>query len=150
MKGLHGAEGKRGTEGKYGKYIIREPLGTFADMHPELTGIQNFGIEGKEWGFGQGHMHMTAVDKPFVMLDKPHTHPNDEYICFIAGNPMNLCDFGAEVELCLGEEEEKHIINSSTVVYIPKGFPHCPIVFKTVTKPIVLLIFMPAGEYIMT
>jgi hypothetical protein len=133
---------------KYGKYIIREPLGTFANLHPELTGIENFVVEGKQWGIQDCHMGMTAVDKPFLMEKKPHKHPNDEFLCFIAGDPMNLRDFGAEIELCLGEEQEKHIINSSTVVYIPRDFPHCPLDFKVVKRPVVFLVFMPAGEYV--
>ncbi len=145
-----GIDGKRGTEGKYGKYIIREPLGTFADVHPELTGVQSFGIEGEKWDLGPCHIQMTAVHKPFVMLNKSHAHPDDEYLCFIAGNPMDLGDFGAEVELFLGEEGEKHIINSSTIIFIPKGLPHCPIIFTAVKKPIFLLTVVPAGGYLQT
>jgi hypothetical protein len=60
---------------------------------------------------------------------------------------MNLRDFGAEIELCLGEEQEKHIINSSTAVYIPKELPHCPLNFKVIKKPIVFMVVM-LGDYI--
>lgn len=141
-------EGKRETEGKYGKYVLREPVGTFAQKHPELEGIESIIVSGKQWGFFDCHMGMTAIDKPFVMLNEPHKHPHEEFICFLGGDPMNPREFGAEVELCLGEEQEKHIINSPTIVYIPKEFPHCPLNFKVVTKPVVLLIFLPRGEYV--
>jgi hypothetical protein len=131
---------------KYGKYIKREPLGTFADLHPELTGIENFRCMGKPWGVNYS-VSTTAIDKPFLMEPGPHVHPYDEFLCFIAGNPMNLRDFGAEIELCLGEEQEKHIINSSTAVYIPKELPHCPLNFKVIKKPIVFMVVM-LGDYI--
>lgn len=140
-------EGRLETEGKYGKYILKEPVSSFAQKHPELEGIESFVVSGKSWGFYDCHIGMTAVDTPFVMLDEVHTHPHEEFICFIGGDPLNPREFGAEVELCLGEEQEKHIITSTTVVYIPKEFPHCPLNFKVVTKPVVLLIFLPTGKY---
>jgi len=40
------------------------------------------------------------------------------------GNDMG--ELGAEVELSLGEEGEKHMITSSTAVAVPKGLPHYP------------------------
>ena len=55
----------------------------------------------------------------------------------IQGDPKNILDFGAEVELILGEGkgQEKHIIDTTSVVYIPKGLAHLPITFEKVDKP---------------
>ena len=39
---------------------------------------------------------------------------------------MDITDFDAEVEINLGGEVEKRIINTATVVYIPKGLIHAP------------------------
>jgi hypothetical protein len=70
-------------------------------------------------------------------------------LCFIGGNPLDITDFGAEIEFTLGGE--KHRINTTAVVSIPKGVEHCPIVFKKVTKPIIFLevsltrIWKPSG-----
>jgi hypothetical protein len=38
--------------------------------------------------------------------------------------------------LCMGPEEEKHIITQPTFVFVPKGLHHCPLNFKVVNKPI--------------
>jgi hypothetical protein len=72
---------------------------------------------------------------------EPHTHDYHELLCFIGGNPKNINDFGAEIEMCLGEEQEKHIINSTTIVSIPPGLIHCPLIVKKCDpeRPVVFL-----------
>ena len=70
--------------------------------------------------------------------DAPHTHDFDEYLSFIGLDPDNPDYLGGEADLCLGEEEEKHTINTSTTVYIPKGMKHLPLTFKRIDKPFVL------------
>ena len=67
---------------------------------------------------------------------EPHTHDFDEYIVWMGGNAEDVFDFNAEIELFLGEEGEKHIIDKATVLYIPAGLVHCPINIKKVSKPI--------------
>lgn len=69
----------------------------------------------------------------------PHTHDFHELLCFIGGNPMNINDLGAEVHMCLGEVQEKHIITSATVVSIPPGLTHCPLTVARCDKPFVFL-----------
>lgn len=60
---------------------------------------------------------------------------------------MDFSDFGAEVELVMGEEGEKHIINTTTWVFIPKGVLHCPLDFKRVDKPLMFGHIMFAPTY---
>jgi hypothetical protein len=58
--------------------------------------------------------------------DRPHTHEFDQ-IMFWLGTDMNdLSELGAEVEVCLGEEMNTHMITTSTAVAVPKGMPHFP------------------------
>ena len=42
--------------------------------------------------------------------DTGHKHTFDQYLNFFGTDKEDLKDFGAEIELCLGEEQEKHII----------------------------------------
>ncbi len=81
------------------------------------------------------------------MESKSHVHNYDAYMCFIGGDPTNFRDFGAEVELCLGEEREKQIITSTTIVYVPAGLYHCPMEFKKVERPIMFMHVFPTSEY---
>ena len=65
----------------------------------------------------------------------------------MGGDPANVRDFGAEVEMCMGEEQEKYVIDRSTVVFLPAGFPHCPLEITVVKKPIVLMTISLSKEY---
>jgi hypothetical protein len=60
-----------------------------------------------------------------------HVHDFDQVLFFLGGDGNNMGELNAEIELCLGEEKEKHLINTTTTVFIPRGLPHFP---ATVTK----------------
>jgi hypothetical protein len=64
----------------------------------------------------------------------PHSHDYDEVIAFFGSEPVNPHDLGAEVELWLGEE--KHIITKTSLVFIPAGLKHAPLVFIEVKRPV--------------
>lgn len=71
------------------------------------------------------------------MIKDTHKHDFNQLLCFMNGDMLNIRDFGGEVELSLGEEGEKHIINTTTIVNIPAGLPHCPLNFKKIDRPII-------------
>ena len=73
-----------------------------------------------------------------VTKDKPpHKHDCDEIFVFLGTDPTNIIDLGADVEFWLGEgdQTEKIIFNTTTLVYIPRGLLHFPIFYKNVKKP---------------
>lgn len=57
----------------------------------------------------------------------------------IGTDPDNPYDLGAEIEFCMGEEMEKHLITTSCAVYLPAEFPHSPWVIKKVYRPFVVV-----------
>jgi len=115
---------------------LQGPKGAFAngpgnaDKIVWLNGRDH--LEGLElnftWGFysGLGDWH-TGQD--------PHVHPYPECLVFVGLDSANLNYLGAEIEICLGEELETYSFNMPTVVSIPAGFPHCPLVTKSVWSP---------------
>jgi hypothetical protein len=135
---------------KYGKYILIEPQAAAPstapppEMPPEAAKKPSPPV----MKVNSSLIDTIPVEFAFVGMTKPsdpaqpghpsHTHDVDEFIYFVGGNPENMFDFGAEIEITLGagEDEEKHIINKACVVYVPKGLPHLPITFKKVDKPI--------------
>jgi len=119
------------TATKYGKYFIKEPI-SIGKFVPNLRYSSDFA----DTDFTIRWHYITG---PYMMEEEPHAHDFDQFTCFIGGNPMDIREFDAEVELFLGEEGERHTINATTIVYIPSGLIHCPLNFKTVNKPIMFM-----------
>ncbi len=120
------------AETKYGKHIKR---GLIVDI-PHYTGHSLLSHKGElDTDVSIGYH---CISNP-ISFDRPHSHDFIELLCFIGGDPTDILDLGAEVEVCLGEEGEKHFLNSAGVVSIPAGLIHCPINVKNVKRPIVFL-----------
>ena len=121
------------AETKYGKYIIREPIvkGTFPSVH--LCGEEN--CAGGNYPNFPIEISWLCVAEPQTMSVN-HAHDYDQILLFLGGNPKNFFEFEAEVEISLGEEDEKHLIDTSTIVFIPKKLLHAPLEYKKVDKPI--------------
>ena len=75
--------------------------------------------------------------KPIFLEREPHTHDADEYLIFLGGElPDLFSSFEAEIDLCMGEEQEQYLIDKPTIVYVPKGMPHTPLNFRKIVKPV--------------
>ena len=123
------------TTTKYGHYIVREPLHQGKTTPKERRLYFN---PKQVPGLGC-HIEYNCQVGPLEMVKKPHVHAYNEMLFFISTNPLDFKDFDAEVEIYLGEEQEKHIIHSSSMVFIPQGTPHGPLYFKKMNKPIILM-----------
>ena len=64
----------------------------------------------------------------------PHKHDFDEILTFFGSDPEHPEELNGEVELWM--DDEKHIITKSTVIFIPKGLKHCPLIIRRVDRPI--------------
>jgi hypothetical protein len=136
---------------KYGKYFLKEPWGIPRWSDPQAPVYIGIGQEAPVKGWDEPLTQvLRPIYKPFKMIPEGHRHPCAEILYFIGGDPMNFKEFGAEVELVMGEEEETHVINTTTWVYIPKGLLHCPLDFKKVDKPIMFGHIMFAPTYNLT
>ena len=61
---------------------------------------------------------------------------------------MDIREFDAEIDMWLGEEAEKHTINSTSVIHVPKGLVHRRIDFRRIDKPITFLNLFASPEYL--
>jgi len=131
------------TKTKYGQQILTKKLIREIGHYTGKSIVAHDGELDADCSMGYH-----CISKP-MSFDHVHSHDFPEMLCFIGGNPVDITDFGAEIEFTLGGE--KHFINTTAVVSIPSGVEHCPIVFKKVTKPIVFLevsltrIWKPSG-----
>jgi hypothetical protein len=87
-----------------------------------------------------------CLTKP-KLFDMTHAHDFQEVLCFFGGNPLDITDFGAEVEVQLGPEHEKHTITKSSCVSIPPNLLHCPLNIKRVDRPIIFLEISNSPSY---
>jgi hypothetical protein len=117
---------------KYGKYVMSEP-GMSKQNGPISVNASIFDEVSCDIVFNV----CTEIGKKDP---GPHKHDVDEYLYFLGGNPTNFRNFQAEIEVCLGweEDQETHVITSSTVIYIPKGLVHMPWRFTRVDEPIIV------------
>jgi hypothetical protein len=74
-------------------------------------------------------------------------HPYDSCLIFFGHNTDDLSYLGADITLEIGKEHEKHNFNVPTVVALPKGTPHFPIVCNKVEKPYSVMQVGLSAEY---
>ena len=130
----------RKDDGKYGKYIIEGPYIKFYQTDSFTVGPDTLGCDCVITSQG--------FNKPVMNVGKePHKHDFHQILCFVGGDPNNIHDFGAEIEVCLGKEMEKHRITTNAAISIPPGVYHCPINFLKVDKPVVFLEVMLVKKY---
>ena len=80
-----------------------------------------------------------------VMEEKSHSHQFEEVVTLFGTDPENPKDLCGEVEFWMGDE--KYIITQSSIIYVPKGIMHCPLIFHRVERPIFHFIVGHAGKY---
>jgi hypothetical protein len=124
------------AESKYGKYILREARASSTDMPPK--DMRNIGISEElmeKIGKYDINFNFVGILRPHMLADPPHDHDCDEFLFFIPADSGNWPDLGGEAEVALGEEWEKHIIDTAAVICLPPGVPHAPIFMRKVNRP---------------
>jgi hypothetical protein len=64
-----------------------------------------------------------------------HSHPNEELLITVGLDPNDPLHVGAEVELSMGEEDERYSSEVPTVWIVPKNLPHTPEITRWVDRP---------------
>jgi hypothetical protein len=121
------------AENKYGKYIIKEPLEKGAA--PMLHLCAEKGCEGTRFPSFPVEVQLLTITAPIAFPHQPHAHEADEIFFIFGSNPNNYYDFDAEIEVHFGDERERHIVNTTSMIYMPKGMVHGPIAITKVNKP---------------
>jgi len=135
------------AETKYGKYIIKEPLEK--GRAPSLHICAEAGCIGENLSFPV-EVQLLSVTEPIAFPHPAHAHDGDEIFFIFGSNHQNYYDFDAEIEIHFGEEGEKHIVNSTSIIYIPEGLVHAPIAITKVNKPFQWMHIVFAPKYDMT
>lgn len=86
----------------------------------------------------------TPTDKT-AESSAPHSHNSDEVLGFFGGDPENPHDLGAEIEFWI--EDEKFMLTKSSLIFIPKGLKHCPLIMIRLDRPIFHFSALIEGRY---
>jgi hypothetical protein len=104
-------------------------------------------IHGKDFDFHMSYESMNKAPYRFGPVpDKPHVHPYTEFLLFMGADTDDLSDLGAECEMYMGKEMEKHVITTSSVAIQPKGLAHCPLIVTKQDKPWIFCVVRPWGH----
>ena len=138
---LEGSEvAKHGN--KYWMNIVRGPL--FIDYEPGWTGTSIWAHH-NEYKSGTSLGYHCIVTPYDVRMN--HGHDFHETLAFLSGDPKNPGQLGAEVTVYLGDEKEKHTFNTPTIISMPPGLKHCPLLVDKVTKPVIFLEVSATKEF---
>ena len=114
------------AEGKYDKYFLKDSEWKKFPfiMGPIVTRMDNKTINGSNFYF----IHWVLPhETPRMTIGHPsHIHSEAELLIHLGTDPNNPDDLGAEVELYMGPELERHVITETTIVFIPPNFMHAP------------------------
>jgi hypothetical protein len=79
-----------------------------------------------------------------------HVHPAPEILVFAGTDPSQPGSLGAEIEVDLGKEHERHLVSEPSVIVCPAGLPHGPFVTQWVDRPFAFFSVNLNGEPGMT
>ena len=134
------------NEGKYGHLIMQECILPERLAKPEV--VEQYEKFGKRIHWVDNHnipgafqMNTSWYKKPnreFSVPGKgvmaPHAHDCAEILGFYGSDPENPEELNGEIEFHI--DGEKHIFTKSTMVFLPAGLPHCPLVINRADRPI--------------
>ena len=131
------------TAGKYAKYVTPMPIEPGPIHGPWID------LQGENYENANCRFIYRFITKPVDMVPFPHSHDFEEFIMFFGSDPKDISDFDAEIECSIGqgEDQEKFVITSPTVLFFPKGTPHCPLNFKKVNETITMVIIALTPRY---
>jgi len=144
MPGGQGGPGRpAGPAARYGSIRAAE-MGVGPGNGDEVVWLYGDDLEGLAVNFTWG---LYSKCGKWHRGGEAHYHPEAEILCFVGLDPDNLDYLGAELELGMGKDYERHIFNKPTVAICPAAFPHLPLITRWVDKPYGFFVICLSGEH---
>ncbi len=125
---------------KYGKYFHRGPRpDEKIPLFNEVVALVDNSVIKESFYFMVTWTHPGQI----IPSHGPHVHPYPEMLAWIGSNPDDQFDLGGEVVFYMGEEMEKHVFTQSTVLFIPAGLVHAPVITVNIDRPYLFLYTLP-------
>jgi hypothetical protein len=137
---------------------------TMPDLKYSQYFLNELPPEQRQKGFGKSPMFLVWTDTDIIqgsqtfsvmLMGKeaakiaghgPHIHKTPEVLVALGTDIDDPKNLGAEIELCMGPEMEKHVFSQSTLVYIPANFIHCPFRVLKVDRPFLFIQAQYSGK----
>jgi hypothetical protein len=95
------------------------------------------------WPAKTSPMYAAEFYRDYCCLEPVHAHRESHQISmYIGSDPLDIENFGADIDVFLGKEMERHILNSSGVIHYVPGCPHLGDERRVVTKPIIHMMWV--------
>ena len=124
-------------EGRYAKYAkeipIRGRVGTMA-----LGAV----LDRDFFGWDSVSIRYGLIDGEGVVpeeTEKLHTHDYDQILWLVSGDPGDMLELGAEVEVTLGTEGIRRRFTNPTAILLPGGTPHFSPLVRRLDRPFYFL-----------
>jgi len=119
----------------YEKYLVRKPNyeafgGTKNRQSPTMTMMSNKQVPGCNYYMEPGWIY--GIPEPNPSLHE-HAHEYDEIVMHWGGDYRQPQVLGGEIEFYVGGQPI--IFNTTTFLYIPKGTPHGPVIWRKFEYP---------------
>jgi uncharacterized RmlC-like cupin family protein len=122
--------------GKYGHYVKTIPfrdygMGSFrqgAKLDHNFLGLDVDIQFGTFWSAG----------KINEGIEGTHQHNFNQVVLWMGADMNDIGNLGGEIEFFMGEEKEKHIVTTSSAVFIPQGLPHFPAAITRMDKRLLM------------
>lgn len=101
---------------------------------PVMTYMSNDLVPGCNLNIEIGWVYAVPEPNPHITA---HTHDYDEVIIYIGGDPDNPRALGAEAVYYVGGQPLT--FSTTALLYIPKGVEHGPAVWRSVTRPHIVM-----------
>ena len=136
------------SEKKNEKYIVTElkapsaspeAVARYAEFARRILWLDDNVVE------GAFQMNCSWYLRPTRGITEPHSHEYDEIIGFFGSDPDDPHNLYGEVEFWL--EDEQYFLTKTSMVFVPGGMSHCPLVLKRVDRPIFHFTTVNGGRY---
>lgn len=99
------------------KYVLAPEIKQYGDL-------QVFEFHGKDargYDFG---VQLTPLEVLPLINEPPKAMDADRVYMYAGGDHENIGEINTEIEITMGDESEKHKIDSAAMTYVPKGTPY--------------------------
>ena len=150
MADILAEKGVMNAEGKNGNLVVQELILPASHSKPEVVAEYEKFAKRIHWLDsnvipGAFQMNTSWYLKPNTyLIDNPpvngtnflksHKHDSNEIVAFYGINPDDPTDLGGEIIFYL--DGEKHVLTKSTMMFIPAGMEHAPLIITRVDRPI--------------